>query len=149
MTVRSALVRLSPLAAAVAVGLTLSACSGSGLVAQRTQGYVLPADAVAQIRPGSSQDFVRVVLGSPQTTSTFGGETAWYYVETKVNQTAFGLTSVEERTVLAVYFGADRRVTDRALYSLEDGRVFAIEQRRTGSFGEDRNFLQTLLASAL
>jgi outer membrane protein assembly factor BamE (lipoprotein component of BamABCDE complex) len=149
MTVRSALVRLSPLAAAVAVGLTLSACSGSGLVAQRTQGYVLPADAIAQIRPGSSQDFVRVVLGSPQTTSTFGGETAWYYVETKVNQTAFGLTSVEERTVLAVYFGADRRVTDRALYSLEDGRVFAIEQRRTGSFGEDRNFLQTLLASAL
>jgi outer membrane protein assembly factor BamE (lipoprotein component of BamABCDE complex) len=149
MTVRSALVRLSPLAAAVAVGLTLSACSGSGLVAQRTQGYVLPADAIAQIRPGSSQHFVRVVLGSPQTTSTFGGETAWYYVETKVNQTAFGLTSVEERTVLAVYFGADRRVTDRALYSLEDGRVFAIEQRRTGSFGEDRNFLQTLLASAL
>lgn len=149
MTVRSALVRLSPLAAAVAVGLTLSACSGPGLVAQRTQGYVLPADAITQIRPGSSQDFVRVVLGSPQTTSTFGGETAWYYVETKVNQTAFGLTSVQERTVLAVYFGADRRVTDRALYSLEDGRVFAIEQRRTGSFGEDRNFLQTLLASAL
>ncbi|WMT90773.1 outer membrane protein assembly factor BamE [Pelagibacterium sp. H642] len=149
MTLRSALVRLSPLAAAVALGLTLSACSGSGLVAQRTQGYVLPEDAIAQIRPGASQDLVRVVLGSPQTTSTFGGETAWYYVETKVNQTAFGLTSVQERTVLAVYFGPDRRVTDRALYTLEDGRVFAIEQRRTGSFGEDRNFLQTLLASAL
>ncbi len=149
MTVRSALVRLSPLAAAVALGLTLSACSGSGLVAQRTQGYVLPEDAIAQIRPGASQDLVRVVLGSPQTTSTFSGETAWYYVETKVNQTAFGLTSVQERTVLAVYFGSDRRVTDRALYTLEDGRVFAIEQRRTGSFGEDRTFLQTLLASAL
>lgn len=147
MTLRSALVRLSPLAAAVAIGLSLSACSGTGLVAQRTQGYVLPADAIAQVRPGSSQDLVRVVLGSPQITSTFGGETAWYYVETKVNQTAFGMTTVQERTVLAVYFGADRRVTDRALYSLEDGRVFAIEQRRTGSFGQDRNFVQSLLDS--
>lgn len=147
MTLRSALVRLSPLAAALALGLTLSACSGSGLVAQRTQGFVLPADAVAQVRPGSSQDFVRVVLGSPQTTSTFGGETAWYYVETKVSQTAFGLTTVQERTVLAIYFGPDRRVTDRAIYSLADGRAVAIEQRRTGSFGEDRNFVESLLAS--
>lgn len=147
MTLRSALVRLSPLAAALAVGLTLSACSGTGLIAQRTQGYVLSDDAIAQIRPGSSQDFVRVVLGSPQTTSTFGGETAWYYVETIVNQTAFGMTTIQERTVMAIYFGADKRVTDRAIYTLEDGRVFAIEQRRTGSFGEDRNFVQSLLAS--
>jgi len=147
MTLRSALVRLSPLAAALAVGLTLSACSGTGLIAQRTQGYVLSDDAIAQIRPGSSQDFVRVVLGSPQTTSTFGGETAWYYVETIVNQTAFGMTTIQERTVMAIYFGGDKRVTDRAIYTLEDGRVFAIEQRRTGSFGEDRNFVQSLLAS--
>lgn len=147
MTLRSALVRLSPLAAAAALGMTLSACSGTGLVAQRTQGYVISDDAMAQIRPGSSQDFVRVVLGSPQTTSTFGGETAWYYVETVVNQTAFGLTTIRERTVLAIYFGADKRVSDRAVYTLQDGRAFAIEQRRTGSYGEDRNFVQSLLAS--
>ncbi len=147
MTLRSALVRLSPIAAALAVGVTLTACSGTGLVSQRTQGYVIEDDAVAQIRPGASQDLVRIVLGSPQTTSTFGGETAWYYVETIVNQTAFGLTSVQERTVVAVYFDGNRRVTDRAIYSLEDGRVFAIEQRRTGSFGEDRSFVQSLLDS--
>lgn len=147
MTVRSALVRLSPLAAALALGLTLSACSGTGLVAERTRGYVLSDDQIRQIQPGSSKDFVQVVLGSPQTTSTFRGETAWYYVETVVSQTAFGLTSVNERTVLAIYFGPDHRVSDRAIYTLEDGRVFAVEQRRTGSFGEDRNFIQSLLAS--
>lgn len=147
MTLRSALVRLSPIAAAFALGLTLSACSGSGLVSTRTQGYVIPADAVAQIRPGSSQDLVRIVLGSPQTTNTFGNETAWYYVETKVSQTAFGLTTVQERTVLAVYFDRNNRVTDRAVYSLQDGRVFAVEQRRTPSFGEDRTFVQSILSS--
>lgn len=147
MPLRSALVHLSPLAAAVALGVTLTACSGTGLIAERTQGYVLSEDAIRQIQPGSSQDFVQVVLGSPQTTSTFGGETAWYYVETEVSKTAFGLTTVNERTVLAIYFGSDGRVTDRAIYTLDDGRVFAIEQRRTGSFGEDRNFIQSLLAS--
>ncbi|RDE08976.1 outer membrane protein assembly factor BamE [Pelagibacterium lacus] len=147
MTLRNALVRMSPLAAAIALGLTLSACSGSGLVSQRTQGYVLPDDAIRQVQPGASQDLVRIVLGSPQTTSTFGGETAWYYVETKISRTAFGLTSIQERTVVAVYFGANRRVTDKAIYTLEDGRIFAIEQRRTGSYGEDRNFVENLLAS--
>ncbi len=147
MTLRSALVRVSPIAAAIVIGLSLSACSGMGFTSQRTQGQVLSEDGLKQVRVGSSQDFVRVVLGSPQTTSTFGGETAWYYVETKVSQTAFGLTSIEERTVLAVYFGANKRVTDRAIYSLEDGAVFAIEQRRTGSFGADQSFVQSLLNS--
>lgn len=147
MTLRNVLVRVSPIAAAIALGLTLSACSGSGLVTERTQGHVLPDDSVRQVQPGASEDLVRIVLGSPQTTSTFGGETAWYYVETRVTQTAFGLTSVQERKVVAVYFDGNRRVTDKAIYSLEDGNVFAIEQRRTGSFGEDRNFVESLLAS--
>jgi outer membrane protein assembly factor BamE (lipoprotein component of BamABCDE complex) len=147
MTLRSALVRLSPIAAAMALGLTLSACSGTGLISTRTQGYAIPADAVQQVRPGSSADLVRVVLGSPQTTSTFGNETAWYYVETKVNQTAFGMTMVQERTVLAVYFDRNNKVVDRAVYTLQDGRVFAVEQRRTPSFGEDRTFVQSLLGS--
>lgn len=147
MTVRSSLAPLSPIAAALALGLTLSACAGTGLMSTRTQGYSIPADAIQQIRPGSSADMVRVVLGSPQTTSTFGAETAWYYVETKVNQTAFGLTTVQERTVLAVYFDRNNKVTDRAVYGLQDGRVFAIEQRRTPSFGEDRTFVQQLLSS--
>ena len=147
MTLRSALVRPFPLAAAIALGLTLSACSGTGLVSQRTQGYVLPVDAIAQIRPGSSQDFVRVVLGSPQTTSTFGGESAWYYVETKLQTTAFGMDMVQERTVLAIYFDANKRVSERAVYGLEDGVVIDMETRRTPSFGEDRTFIESILSS--
>ncbi|WP_116654368.1 outer membrane protein assembly factor BamE [Pelagibacterium sediminicola] len=149
MTLRKAVVRLSPIAAALALGLTLSACSGTGLISTRTQGYSIPADAVQQIRPGSSAALVTAVLGSPQTTSTFGKETAWYYIETKVNQTAFGLTTIQERTVLAVYFDNNNRVIDRAVYTLQDGRVIAIEQRRTPSFGEDRTFVQQLLGSVI
>lgn len=147
MTLRSAIVRLSSVSVAIVLGLTLAACSGSGLISTRTQGYAIPAGAVEQIRPGASQDLVRIVLGSPQTTSTFGNESAWYYVETKVNQTAFGLTTIRERTVLAVYFDRNNRVSDRAVYGLQDGRVFAIEQRRTQSFGADRTFLESIMQS--
>jgi outer membrane protein assembly factor BamE (lipoprotein component of BamABCDE complex) len=147
MTLRSPFARLAPIALALAVGLSLSACAGTGLMQQRTQGYVIPEGAIEQIRPGSSRDLVEVVLGSPQTTSTFSGESAWYYVETKVSQTAFGLTTVDERTVVAVYFDGNDRVTDRAVYTLQDGAVFAIESRRTASFGEDRSFVQQLLSS--
>lgn len=147
MPPRSVFARLTPVAVALALGLSVAACSSGGLVSTRTQGYAIPANAIEQIRPGSSQDLVRIVLGSPQTTSTFSGETAWYYVETKVNQTAFGMTMIQERTVLAVYFDGNRKVVDRAIYTLKDGRPVAIEQRRTGSFGEDRTFLASILGS--
>ncbi|MCF4098183.1 outer membrane protein assembly factor BamE [Maritalea mediterranea] len=125
----------------VAVGL--SGC----LTQQRTQGYDIPEGSLEQVRPGVSKELVEFVLGSPQTTNTFGDEQAYYYVETKVEQTAFGLTSVKSRTVLAVYFDKNDRVTDKAVYGLEDGKVVDIVSRRTPGFGQDRSFLQQLLGS--
>lgn len=147
MSLPAALVRTSSLALALVIAASVSACSSTGFLQNRTQGYVLPEDSVRQIRPGVSRQLVETVLGSPQTRSTFGGEEAYYYVQTKVTQTAFGLTSVQDRTVVAVYFGRDGRVADKAVYGLQDGQVIAIETRRTPSFGEDRTFIGSLLAS--
>lgn len=129
---------------------TLAACStGSGLAltTQRTEGYSLREDQLAQIRPGQSQDLVTIVLGSPQTTNSFGDETAYYYVQTKKDRTAFGLETIRERTVLAVYFDKNRKVVDKAVYSAQDGRVIQLESRRTPSFGEDRTFIESILNS--
>jgi len=140
--------RVAPIAAAVVLGLATSGCV-SGLVSTRTQGYSIPQTALQQIRPGQSVDLVIAVLGSPQSTNTFGEETAFYYVETKVDRTAFGLTSIRSRQVLAIYFDNNRRVTDKALYALEDGRVVTIETRRTPSFGEDRTFIESIIQSLL
>jgi outer membrane protein assembly factor BamE (lipoprotein component of BamABCDE complex) len=88
-----------------------------------------------------------MVLGSPQLSNDFGQESAFYYVETKVTQTAFGMSMVKERTVLAVYFDKNKRVKDRAVYSLKDGKAVTIETRRTPSYGEDRTFIQSILSS--
>lgn len=133
---------------ATILAVALAGCTSStALVTQRTQGYVIPSTALQQIRPGQSQQTVQLVLGSPQSTNTFGDQTAWYYVETKVNQTSFGFTQIKERTVLAVYFDRNKKVSERAVYSLQDGRAIDIETRRTPSFGQDATFIDSILSS--
>jgi outer membrane protein assembly factor BamE (lipoprotein component of BamABCDE complex) len=134
--------------AAALLAVALAGCTSStSLVSKRTQGYEIPESALQQIRPGQSEQLVQTVLGSPQSTNTFGDQTAWYYIETKVNQTSFGLTMIQERTVLAVYFDRNKRVTERAIYSLEDGRPINLETRRTPSFGADKTFIESILES--
>ncbi|HEX4298721.1 MAG TPA: outer membrane protein assembly factor BamE [Devosia sp.] len=142
---------LVSVAGAGLIALMLAGCSGLGtgmaLATNKVEGYQISQDALAQIRPGQSQDLVETVLGSPQTINAFNEGSAWYYVETRVSETAFGLTSVQSRTVLAVYFDKDKRVADKALYSAKDGKVFTIEGRKTPSYGEDKSFIQSMIDS--
>lgn len=139
--------------AVIALGLAalLAGCSSMGtgmsLTTTRTQGYVITQDQLAQVRAGQSQQTVVLVLGSPQAQNSFGDETSYYYVSTKVDRTAFGLDIVRERTVVAVYFDKNKRVSDKAVYGLQDGRMITIETRRTPSFGEDRGFIESILSS--
>jgi outer membrane protein assembly factor BamE (lipoprotein component of BamABCDE complex) len=151
MPLRNAARRFLPLAAAIVIGAGLAGCSSSGLslTQARTQGYDISEDALAQIRPGQSSDLVILVLGSPQTTNNFGDQTAWYYIEEKLQQTSFGMVTSRERTVLAIYFDKNNRVASKTVYGLEDGRVIDIETRRTPSFGEDRTFIQSILSSVM
>lgn len=151
MSTRKPVYRSALMGAGVALSLVLAGCSsfdvGQGFITTRTQGYEISDAALQQIRPGQSVDLVVAVLGSPMTTNTFEEETVFYYVETKVQETAFGLDMVQDRKVLAVYFDDNNKVKDKAIYGLQDGRVFEIESRRTPSFGEDRTFIQQILGS--
>lgn len=148
MPLRIASGSLAPLAAAALLAVTLAACTSStSLITARTQGYEISDSAMAQIRPGQSQDLVTIVLGSPQSTNSFGDQSAFYYVETKVRQTSFGMTMIDSRTVLVVYFDKNKKVVDKAVYGLKDGKTVAIESRRTSSFGEDRSFIDQILQS--
>ena len=148
MPLRTVSGSIAPLAAAALLALTLAACTSSNsLITKRTQGYEISESALAQIRPGQSQQLVTMVLGSPQSTNTFGDQSAFYYVETKVRQTSFGVTMVDSRKVLVVYFDKNKKVVDKAVYGLKDGKTIAIESRRTPSFGEDRSFIDSILSS--
>lgn len=137
-------------AVAIVLGLSLSACTNgltSGFSSTRTQGYSIPDAALQQVRVGQSAELVTAVLGSPQTTNSFGDQTSFYYVETIVERTAFGLDTPKSRRVLAVYFDKNRKVVDKALYGLEDGKLIALETTRTASFGQDRTFVESIISS--
>lgn len=148
MPMRIASAPLAPIAAAALLALALAACTSStSLVTKRTQGYEISDSAMQQVRVGQSQDLVVLVLGSPQSTNTFGDQTAWYYVQTKVEQTSFGVQTKMERTVLAIYFDKNKKVVDKAVYTAADGKTVTVESRRTPSFGEDRTFVDQILQS--
>ena len=49
--------------------------------------------------------------------------------------------------VVAVYFDKKDRVIDKAVYSLEDGRLVETVSRKTPGFGQDRSFVEQLLGS--
>ncbi len=145
MSVSSMRGRIVPIAAALMLGASLAGCSG--FITERTEGHVISDDGLKQVRSGQSKALVETVLGSPQVTNTFGDREAYYYIQTKVEQTAFGLRNVTDRKVLAVYFNANERVEDKTLYGLEDGKVIDVETRRTPSYGEDRTFVESIISS--
>jgi len=143
--------RIAPLVLAVSLLTGLAACDTGfgGFTSDRVEGYDLTPDGLAQVRNGQSQQLVATVLGSPQLTNDFGTESAWYYVSTHVTHTSFGVDLVKDRTVLAVYFDKNKKVKDRAIYTLKDGKAFTVETRRTPSYGEDRTFIQSILSSVM
>ncbi len=148
MPSRTAFRRSLPITGAVLLALTLGACnSGLSLTQNRSRGYALSEDALAQIRVGQSAALVTAVLGSPQATNNFGDEKAWYYMGEKVQQTAFGMELSKERTLLAVYFDKNNKVTNTERLGVEDGKVINMETRRTPSYGVDRTFLESIISS--
>ena len=74
----SAVLRAAALSLAVAgpVALSLAGCAES-----YQHGYVAPDNALEQVQVGQSREQVLLVLGSPSTTATVGGEA--FYVPSR------------------------------------------------------------------
>jgi outer membrane protein assembly factor BamE (lipoprotein component of BamABCDE complex) len=126
-------------ALALGTALALAACANP-----QPHGYVLSETAIEQIPVGSSQQQVLLVLGSPSTTSTVGGQAYYYISQTIDDNPVFG-RSIEEQRVLAVYFDEEGKVREVANYGLQDGKIFDFISRRTRTGGRDLSFLGQLL----
>lgn len=130
-----------------ALALSLGGCLGYDGNVQH--GYILDEHALDQVKPGSSAEQVLVVLGTPSTTSTVGGD-AWYYISQKTAQSfAFQKPSIQDQRVLAVYFTRDKRVERVANYGLQDGRVIDFITRETPTGGAEESFLKNAFANLL
>lgn len=109
-----------------------------------TRGY-LPDPAVeGSIKVGADTKTTLLDrLGDPSTQATFSGD-AWYYISSRQRRVAFFNPTVLNRTILAVHFDKDGKVTDVKHYGLQDGHVIAFETRHTPARGRELTFLEQL-----
>ncbi len=130
---------------AVALAASLSGCLGYDGVVNR--GAVFEGRKVAQVKPGTPAPQVLVVLGTPSTTSTVGGE-AWYYVSQRTERSlAFLQPRITDQHVLAVYFDKAKKVVRIADYGLEDGKPIDFQSRATPTAGAETNLVRGMMST--
>ncbi len=115
----------------LAAAVLLSACSE-----QITKhGHLFHESDIAQVQPGMSQEQVRLILGTPTTTTTYGNGSVYYYISSTEKRVAFMSGSEVDRQVLAVYFTPTAIVERVANYGMKDGKVFDFVSRTTPAPG--------------
>lgn len=135
------------LAAAIALPVALGGCLGYD--GEIYRGYVVDERTISQVQMGSSAEQVLVVLGTPSTTSTVGGD-AWYYISQKVvRPVAFMKESIRDQRVFAVYFDKAKKVTRIANYGIEDGKLIDYVTRTTPTAGSEPSFVRNMLQNLL
>jgi outer membrane protein assembly factor BamE (lipoprotein component of BamABCDE complex) len=130
------------IALALGAALTLAAC---GAQIDR-HGHVFVDVDLNQIQSGMSKDQVKSVLGSPDTTSTIGGD-AYYYISTTQKSVAFLKPWEIDRQVVAVYFTPSETVQQVANYGLKDGIVVNYYKGETPARGKDLSVLEQIFGN--
>ncbi len=131
------------MAGAVAAGLWTGACAPR----IDTRGNLPDPEALSEVRLDEyTREDVADLLGSPSSTSGFGGET-WYYISKRTETTAFWAPEVAERRVIAVHFNDRGVVTSIEQLGLDDGNQVRIVDRETPTSGHELTFIEQLFGN--
>lgn len=122
----------------LAAGL-LTGCAGIAQIDRH--GHAFGDTDLNQIQPGMSKDQVRLTLGSPETTSTAGGD-AFYYISSTQRRVAFMKPTTVDRNIVAVYFDKNESVREVAHYGLKDGQIVNFAKGETPAYGNDLSMIQ-------
>jgi outer membrane protein assembly factor BamE (lipoprotein component of BamABCDE complex) len=130
----------------VALAVAAAALAVAGCGEQITiHGHQFHDTDIQAVQPGMSQEQVRTSLGTPATTAVVGDGNAFYYISSKMSQTAFFTPTEKDRQVVAVYFNQGGTVESVANYGLKDGKVFDFISRTTPApGGKDEGILKSL-----
>lgn len=141
------MVKLTSLTLAAALAVSLGGCLGYDGDVYR--GYVINEKTMGQVKIGGSAEQTLVLLGTPSTTSTVGGD-AWYYISQKVERpVAFMQQRVTDQRIFAVYFDKSKRVQRIANYGMEDGQIIDFITRTTPTAGAESSFLRNMMSNLL
>jgi outer membrane protein assembly factor BamE (lipoprotein component of BamABCDE complex) len=126
-------------------GLILAACAPT----RQVHGYIPPPADIARITPGSDDAAsVEETLGRPSSSGLLS-DSAWYYVQSVIENYTYNPPRVVDRTVLAVNFDQNGIVTDITRYGLRDGRIVDLTNRTTETGGRTLGVLEQLFGNIL
>ena len=141
---RPKVLRWSGVAAILCAGF-LASCAPTVQI----HGYVPSAADVARIRPGfDDTGSVEEILGRPVSSGVLA-DSAWYYVQSTVENYTYHAPRVIDRTVLAINFDQRGVVRDIQRYGLQDGRVVNLTTRTTETGGRQLGILEQLFGNLL
>lgn len=130
------------LAACLLLALPLAAC-GADI---DHHGHVFMDVDVQQVQPGMTKDQVTTAFGSPDTTSSMGGD-AYYYISSTQKTYAFFKPWEIDRQVIAVYFDKRNLVQQVAHYGLKDGIIVNYAKDETPARGKDLSMLEQIFGN--
>jgi len=122
------------------VGIACTACAET----ITKHGHLFQESELKQISPGMSSEQVKTSLGTPTTTASVGGGTAFYYISSVEAQSAFFAPTEKDRRVVAVYFSQLGSVDRVAQYGLKDGKVFDYLKNETPAHAKDEGLIKAL-----
>jgi outer membrane protein assembly factor BamE (lipoprotein component of BamABCDE complex) len=130
-------------------GLAFSLAGCLGYDGDIVHGYQIDPKLLDQVKIGSSAEQALVVMGTPSTTSTVGGD-AWYYITQKTDRSMqFMDPQIVDQHVLAIYFDKNKKVTRLANYGLKDGKLYDFVSRTTPTGGADSALLTGMFKTLL
>ncbi|HYN00523.1 MAG TPA: outer membrane protein assembly factor BamE [Aestuariivirgaceae bacterium] len=127
-----------------AIAVVLAGCQPS----VDYRGYQARSGDLAKVQVGMPKTEIEALLGSPSTTASIALQgDSYYYISSRVEQTAF-LNPVEtERQVFAVRFDSNDQVVSFANYGMEDGQIIDFNTRKTPTKGKELTIVQQLLGN--
>jgi outer membrane protein assembly factor BamE (lipoprotein component of BamABCDE complex) len=105
---------------------------------------VKPTDIVAGT---DTKETVIARLGSPSTTSTFEGDSIWYYISQTTEKYTYNLPQVTQRSVTEIVFNDAEQVASVRTLGLEDGQDLSMERRETPTRGRELTIMEQLLGN--
>ena len=129
----------------LALALLAATLAGCGAQIDRHGHSFMDVD-LAQVQPGMSKQQVTTALGSPDTTSSIGGD-AYYYISTTQKSYAFFKPWEIDRKVVAVYFDGQATVQNVSQYGLRDGIVIRYAKDETPARGKDLGVLEQIFGN--
>jgi outer membrane protein assembly factor BamE (lipoprotein component of BamABCDE complex) len=138
--------RLSPLAAMLALCLSVTACSWI-LPPPQTRGNKVDPDQLKELAPGTSTKAdVTSLIGSPTQKATFD-ENSWLYI-TEVTRPRVGRTlGVLDQGVVVLTFDDRGVLSGVKKYTQDDAVSVAVASRTTPSPGTEASFMQQLVGN--